>query len=486
MGPSATESVLSTKTIDALCEILPPQYVLLAGADKAPYLVDWRHQWHGSATAVVLPGSTKEVSAVVRACIATGAKVVPHGGNTSMSGGAVPVGDGNTVVVSLSRLNRIVDLDATAGTLTVEAGVTLGVVREHSDQAGKLFPLSIGSEGSCQIGGVISTNAGGTGVLRYGNTRDLVLGLEVVLPNGDIWDGMRSLRKDNSGYDLKHLFVGAEGTLGIVTGAVLKLFPRLVDTAMAWVAVRSVPSALALLAQAQATFDTRLTAFELLSWSQVELVLNGQSGTVNPLSVEYPWHLLIELSDPRADAGLSDLIVEFLSHMSEQGMVEDAAIAQNQRQCDAFWHIRHAVSDVNKAHGTGVTLDISVPITAVPRFIEDADDVVKEHFPRAQVLVVSHLGDGNVHYVVHYAQALWDTIRAPGEIRQQIFDRIHDVAANHSGSFSAELGIGVKLVGEVARYKSQVELDMLRAVKSAFDPEGRMNPGKLLTMAPSE
>jgi len=308
----------------------------------------------------------------------------------------------------------------------------------------------------------------------------------VVLPNGDIWDGMRSLRKDNSGYDLKHLFVGAEGTLGIVTGAVLKLFPRLVDTAMAWVAVHSVPSALALLAQAQARFDTRLTAFELLSWSQVELVLNGQSDTVNPLSGEYPWHLLIELSDPRADAGLSDLIVEFLSHMSEQGIVEDAAIAQNQRQCDAFWHIRHAVSDVNKAHGTGVTLDISVPITAVPRFIEDADDVVKEHFPRAQVLVVSHLGDGNVHYVVHYAQALWDTIRAPDEIRQQIFDRIHDVAANHSGSFSAELGIGVKLVGEVARYKSQVELDMLRAVKNAFDPEGRMNPGKLLTMAPSE
>ena len=211
-------------------------------------------------------------------------------------------------------------------------------------------------------------------------------------------------------------------------------------------------------------------------------MLNGRSDTANPLSEAHPWHLLIELSDPRADARLTDLLVEFLAQMNERDIVDDAAIAQNQRQADAFWHIRHAVSDVNKAHGTGVTLDISVPITTVPQFIEDADAVVKEHFPQAQVLVVSHLGDGNVHYVVHYAHALWNTLPALADTRQQIFARIHDVAATHSGSFSAELGIGIKLVGEVARYKSPVELQMLRAVKNAFDPAGRMNPGKLLTM----
>ena len=471
---------MSIDVVESLRNALGDRQVVSTPEDLSPYLVDWRGQWHGTALAAVLPETVQDVSTAMRVCTQAGVAVVPHGGNTSMSGGAIPLDQGRSVVVSVAKMKQIRSLDTVAATMTVEAGCTLSAVRDAAEDAGKLFPLSIGSEGSCHVGGSISTNAGGTGVLRYGNTRDLVLGLEVVLPDGEIWNGLRSLRKDNSGYDLKQLFIGAEGTLGIVTAAVLKLFPQPKDVAMAWVAVRNVPEALELLARTQDRFDTRLTAFELLSWTQIETVLRGLTGSVNPLADAHPWNILIELSDPLPEAELKQHLTQHLVDMLDSDKIVDATVAESDRQANALWQLRHSISDVNKADGTGVTLDVSVPLTEVPGFIEDADKVVAGSFQDAKVFVVSHLGDGNVHYVVHYPHPRWQQLEDPDSTRQAIFDQIPAVAMSHEGSFSAELGIGIKLVDEVGRYKSPIELKLLRTVKDALDPHGRMNPGKLL------
>ncbi|MCP5149187.1 MAG: FAD-binding oxidoreductase [Ectothiorhodospiraceae bacterium] len=466
--------------VDALAGALGAGDLLVDAEATARYLVDWRGLWRGRTHAVARPRSTDEVAAVVTACASHGVAVVPHGGNTSLCGGAIPAAAGDSVVLSLERMNRIRAVDRAGGTLVAEAGCTLAAVQAAAAAEGRLFPLSMGSEGSALIGGAISTNAGGTGVFRYGNTRDLVLGLEVVLPDGAVWNGLRALRKDNTGYDLKHLFIGAEGTLGVITAATLRLVPRPVEQALAWVALASPRQAVALLAAAQERFDTRLTAFELLNGAQVELVVSHLEAARRPLAGRHAWHLLVELSDPLAGSAMVEHLTDFLGEAAESGLVEDATIATSVRQAEGFWLIRHALSDVNRDHGVSVTLDVAVPVSAVPAFVAAADEVVGREFPLGEVLVVSHLGDGNVHYIVQFAHPVWARLEAPEDVRHAIFDRLHDVAIAHGGSFSAEHGVGAKLVTEMRRYKSPTELAMMRAVKSALDPTGLMNPGKVL------
>ena len=467
-------------TVAALQEILPPANLLVGEDEIAPFLVDWRGQTRGHALCVALPATTGQAAAVVRACAAAGVAIVPQGGNTSLCGGATPDLRRPSVVLCTARMNRIRAVDKATNAMVVEAGCTLATVQEAAASADRLFPLSMGSEGSCQIGGAVSTNAGGTAVLRYGNVRDLVLGLEAVLPNGDVWDGVRTLRKDNTGYDLKQLFIGAEGTLGIITAVGLKIFPRPRDQAHAWVGVASPDGAVALLGFMQERFDAQLTAFEMLSGTQVELAVEHLPGGRYPVGTPYPWHILVELSAARPAADITQTLSDALAEAAEKGVAKDAVIAQSNAQADAFWRLRHAVSDANKAHGMSVTLDVAVPTSEASGFLADADAEVGRRFPGAEVLVVGHLGDGNIHYIVQYAWDRWNALADPASVRAEILARLHDIAMAHRGTFSAEHGIGQKLRGELARYRSPVELNMMRLVKQAWDPQGLMNPGKLL------
>jgi FAD/FMN-containing dehydrogenase len=464
----------------ALRDALSSRHVLVEDEQMAPYLVDWRGQIRGAALCVARPGTTAEAAAAVRACATHGVPIVPQGGNTSLCGGATPDQSRHAVVLSTARMNRVREVDRQTNAVTVEAGCTLAAVQQAALGADRLFPLGLGSEGSCQIGGVVSTNAGGTAVLRYGNVRDLVLGLEVVLPDGDIWDGLRCLRKDNTGYDLKQLFIGAEGTLGVVTAAALKLFPRPRARVFAWIGVASLDRAVELLGITQERFDAALTSFELLSDNQVDLAVGNMPGARYPLGRHCPWHVLLELSAVRRDAAPADGLDAALAEAAEAGLAADATIAQNEAQIDGFWRLRHAVSDANVAHGMSVTLDVAVPASEIVGFLEEADAVVARHFPGAEVLIVAHLGDGNIHYIVQYAWDVWHALADPQAVRADIAARIHDLAMAHLGTFSAEHGIGQKLRSELARYRSPVELRMMRAVKDALDPRGLMNPGKLL------
>jgi len=471
---------MTQTVVERLRAILPGAGLIAGQADMAPYLTDWRGQVEGRGLCVALPTTTDEVAAVVRTCVTAGIPIVPHGGNTGLCAGATPDPQRPGVVLGLARMNRIRSIDRAANAMTVEAGCPLAAVQEAATGADRLFPLSMGSEGSCQIGGMVSTNAGGTAVLRYGNVRDLILGLEVVLPNGDVWDGLRTLRKDNTGYDLKQLFIGAEGTLGVVTAVALKMFPRPRDWAQAWIGLHSPEQATSLFGSLQERFDTRVTAFEMLSEAQVAKAVAYLPQARRPVAGPHRWHVLVELTDAQPAAGLVERLTEALAEAAEAGGVEAAAVAQSQAQADDFWRIRHCVSDANKADGVSVTADIAVPTSAVPGFLADADSEVERHFPEAEVLVVSHVGDGNVHYIVQYAWERWRALGDPDATRSEILARVHDLAINHHGTFSAEHGIGQKLKDELARYKSPVELRMFRLVKQAFDPEGLMNPGKLL------
>jgi FAD/FMN-containing dehydrogenase len=468
------------KLLAALRDVLSPQHLLVGDDEMAAYLVDWRGQTRGVALCVARPATANEAAAVVRACAECGTPIVPQGGNTSLCGGATPDAVRRAVVLSTARMNRIRGIDRATNAIIAEAGCTLAAVQQAALSADRLFPLGLGSEGSCQIGGAVSTNAGGTAVLRYGNVRDLVLGLEIVLPDGEVWNGLRTLRKDNTGYDLKQLFIGAEGTLGLVTAAALKLFPRPRTRAFAWIGVASAERAVGLLGFAQERFDAALTAFELLSDNQVELAVGHLPGVRYPLEARCPWHVLLELSAARQDAVPEGDLVAALAEAAEEGRTADATIAQNEAQIEGFWRIRHAVSDANLAHGMSVTLDIAVPTSEVAGFLEDADAEVARRFSGAEVLIVAHLGDGNIHYIVQYAWDRWKALPDPQTVRSEIFARINDLAMAHRGTFSAEHGIGQKLKGEMARYRSPVELRMMRAVKDALDPRGLMNPGKLL------
>ena len=452
--------------------IVGAAHVLTDPAEIQPFVTDWRGRFVGSAQCVVRPANTTEVAAVVRACLETGAPIVPQGGNTSLCGAATPDAAGQAVVVSLSRLNRIAAVDAKNNTISVEAGCTLAAVQAAAREVDRLFPLALASEGTCQIGGNLSTNAGGVQVLRYGNTRELTLGLEVVLPNGEIWDGLRGLRKDNTGYDLKQLFIGAEGTLGIITGAVLKLFPLPKSQTTCWLNLASPVAAVDLLNQAKIAFDGQLTAFELVSETALGLVLKNIPDTLRPASVS-PWYVLAELSDT------SSYAVEYWLHARlEAGEVLDAVIAQSETQAAKLWSLRENISEAQKIEGISIKHDIAVPVSAIPAFLAQADAALAAAFPGIRVVAFGHVGDGNLHYNLSKPDAQENTHFIDS---QPAVNRIvHDTVDALNGSISAEHGIGQLKREELLRYKSPVEMALMRSIKQALDPRGLMNPGKVL------
>ncbi|MBP6490861.1 MAG: FAD-binding oxidoreductase [Thauera sp.] len=452
--------------------------VLEAEADMAPFLSDWRGRYHGRARAVVRPSDTAEVAAVVAACAQAGVAMVPQGGNTGLCGGATPLADGAAVVISLVRLNRIRALDADNDTLTVEAGCTLAAVQEAAQAAGRLFPLSLASEGSCRIGGNLSTNAGGVQVLRYGNTRDLVLGLEVVLPDGRVWEGLRGLRKDNTGYDLKQLFIGAEGTLGIVTAAVLKLFPAIRSRATAWVAVPDPRAAVRLLGMLRAACGDRVSAFEIVGRAALGLVLRHIPGARDPLAGAPAWTVLVELSDPALDAPLDDQLQAVLGEALAQGLAGDAAVAASGAQAQALWALREDISEAQRIEGVSIKHDVSVPVSRIPEFLERAGAALAARWPDVRVVAFGHIGDGNLHYNLSKPAA--DDNAAFIARTAEVNRLVHDLVCELGGSISAEHGLGQLKREEVLRYKPALEMELMRRVKQAFDPAGLMNPGKVL------
>ena len=463
--------------IEQLTTIVGVGNVLTSADDMAPHLVDWRRRYRGAARCVVRPASTEEVSAVVRVCAQAGVAMVPQGGNTSHCGASIPDLSGEAVVINLSRLNKIRALDVANNTITVDAGCVLQTIQDAASEAGRLFPLSLAAEGSCQIGGNLSTNAGGVQVLRYGNTRELTLGLEVVLPNGDVWTGLRGLRKDNTGYDLKQLFIGAEGTLGIITAAVMKLFPLPQATATAWLAIESPQVAVDLLSQMQAAFGATLTACELVSEISLGMVLKHIHGAQAPLASS-PWYLLVELSGAGEEGTLRIALEGFLEESLENGSITDAVLAQSVEQARRLWALRENISEAQKVEGFSIKHDISVPVSRIGEFVERADAALLQAFPGIRIVTFGHVGDGNLHYNQSKPESGENTVFIDAQTR--VNELVHDIAHSLGGSISAEHGIGQLKRDELLRYKSALEMDMMRTVKRAFDPLGLMNPGKVL------
>ena len=451
----------------AFANLLGEKHVLVAREDMAPYTTDWRRQFRGEAQCVLRPGSTTEVAAAVTLCAREGIAVVPQGGNTSLCGASVPTGARPEIVLSLSRLNRIRGVDTLNDTMTVEAGCVLAAIQQAADAAGRLFALSLAAEGSCQIGGNLSTNAGGVNVLRYGNAREQVLGLEVVLPDGRVWEGLRALRKDNTGYDLKQLFLGAEGTLGVITAAVLKLHPKPSAQVTAWIAVATPREAVALLARLRASLGERISAFELVSRPCLEAVLRHAPSLRDPLPQAHAWYVLAEFADAGAQAALAGQVEQALA--GSDGLVEDAALAASAAQSQALWRIRETLPE---AQFTNVKHDISVPVSRVPELIERAGAALAAAFPGEPVYAFGHIGDGNVHYNVGGPTLL--------ARRDEVNRVVYGVLDALGGSISAEHGLGQLKREEIRRHKDPLELELMRALKAALDPRGLMNPGKVI------
>jgi FAD/FMN-containing dehydrogenase len=463
--------------LTALRAAVGDAHVLHQHGDVAPYLTDQRDRFHGQAIAVVRPRTADEVAAVVRACAAHATPIVPQGGNTGMCGGATPDASGSAVLLSLVRLDRVRDVDAPNATVTVEAGVPLARVQEAAAAHGLLFPLSLASEGSCTIGGNLSTNAGGTAVLRFGNARELCLGVEVVLADGRIFSGLRGLRKDNTGYDLKQLFIGAEGTLGIVTAAVLKLFPAPRTRVTALAGLPDVPAAIGLLRHGRAALGDRLVGFEVMSAATVAVSQRHHPGSPDPLP-GHAWYVLLQADDSAADAPLSRLMEAALADAAEQGIVADATIAQSQDQARRLWSLRENASEAQRREGPNVKHDISLPVSAIPAFLAEAERALAEAFAGARLYVFGHLGDGNLHYNLAApagADARAFMARAP-----EVNRIVHDLVDAAGGSISAEHGIGQLKRDELARYKAQVEIELMQRIKCALDPGNLLNPGKVV------
>lgn len=469
-----------TDLLDRLRTAVGDAHVLTEPADVAAYVVDWTGTHEGRALAVVRPGSTDEVAEVVRACAETRTPVVPQGGNTGLVGGGVPDASGTAVVLSLGRMRSVRDVDPVAGTITVDAGVVLADVQAAAERAGRLFPMSLGSEGSCTIGGNLATNAGGTAVLRYGMTRELALGLEVVLPDGRVWDGLRGLRKDNTGYDLTQLFVGSEGTLGVITGAILRLFPATPRHATAWVAVPSVGAAVSLLGTAQQHGGVHLSTFEIANRQAIDLVLAHLPGAVDPLAEPSDWYVLVELAGSASDEGLDATLEALLGEAVEAGQATDAAVAGSPAQRDALWALREGISEVQKVEGATLKHDVTLPIADLAAWAEAMGPILQEVLRGVRPVTYGHVGDGNLHYNLNAPVGRDDDLRsAAGDLTAAIYDA---VAAAH-GSISAEHGLGRTKVAAAAAYKSDVEVDLMRAVKQALDPAGLMNPGAVVPPA---
>ena len=464
-----------TKLIDELRSLLGDKGWTDDPMTLEPQLRDWVGYATGATPIMVMPKDTAEVAAVVKACVAANVPLVPQGGNTGSVAGGVPHGE---VLLSLRRMNKIREIDAADYTMTVDAGMILAEVQAAAIAADRFFPLSIGSEGSCTIGGNVSTNAGGTAVLRYGNMRDLVLGLEVVLPDGQVWNGLRRLRKDNTGYALKHLFMGAEGTLGVVTGAVLRLFPRPVEVATAFVAIRDLDASIELLAHLRAATGDALSSIEVIPRIGIEIALEFDSEVSDPLADKHDWYAIIEVSGTKADGETQATLEAALADAFAKGMVRDAAIAASTAQAKAIWRIRKAlVLNLAKA-GAEIKHDVSVPVSKQPDFIRRATTAVEKVVPGTRTFAYGHFGDGNVHF----------NLCAPKGMEASAFmaraadlhRAVYDIAAEYGGSFAAEHGVGIVKLAEMERYRSPVEIDLMRRLKHLLDPNGLFNPGKVL------
>jgi D-lactate dehydrogenase (cytochrome) len=470
----APRAVISPDIIARLTQIVGANNAITDPAEQEGYLVEERGLYHGHTPLVLRPGSVAEVAAILRLANETKTPIVPQGGNTGLVGGQVP--HGGEVLLSLRRLNRIREVDATSNAMTCEAGVVLAKAQAAAADVDRLFPLSLGAEGSCTIGGNLSTNAGGTSALAYGVARDLVLGLEVVLADGQIWHGLNKLKKDNTGYDLKHLFMGAEGTLGVITAAVLKLFPRPRAVETAFIGLPSPRAAIALLNLVQERTGGAATSFELIKSLGLELALRHGRGVRDPLPSKHPWYVLLQLSSQ--SAGLRAVMEDVLAAAAERGLIEDATIAESLDQAKAFWHIREILPEVQKPEGGSVKHDISVPIASVPQFLEQADAAVEKLIPGVRPVPFGHIGDGNIHYNV--SQPVGADKEAFLSRWYEVNAVVDDVVAKLGGSISAEHGIGVMKRDLLPGVKDPVALNLMRTFKRTLDPNNILNPGKVV------
>ena len=451
---------------------------VLTGDDAAPYLTDWRRRYVGRARAVVRPAATAEVAAVVRACAQARAPMVPQGGNTGLVGGGTPDGAGDAVVISLQRMKRVRAIDVANDTITVEAGCVLQEVQQAAQARGRLFPLSLAAEGSATIGGNLATNAGGVQVLRYGNARDLALGLEVVLAGGEVWDGLRGLRKDNTGYDLKHLFIGAEGTLGVITAATLKLYPLPAAQMTALAAVPSLAAAARLLERARSAAGAALTAFEVMACNTLQNAVETLPALRAPLPLRHPWYALLELSDAEGERHATSLFERALAEAMDAGDIVDAAVASSIAEARALWALREGIPEAHARRGGNVKHDISLPVSGIAEFVESTNAALRSRFAWIEPIVFGHLGDGNLHY--NMGTVAGTPIEVAFAHEQEINDLVNDAVHARGGSISAEHGLGQLKRQAITRYKSALELELMRRIKAALDPLGLMNPGKVI------
>jgi FAD/FMN-containing dehydrogenase len=476
--PPAPPAPLDPALKDRFAKIVGDGYALRKTDDISPYLKERRDLFHGRTSIVVRPGTVDEVAAIVRLANETQTPIVPQGGNTGLVGGQVPDDSGTEVIVSLSRLDNVRSVDPQKDAMIVEAGVILADAQAAAEAADRLFPLSLTSEGSCEIGGNISTNAGGTAVLAYGNTRELVLGLEVVLASGDVWNGLRTLRKDNTGYDLKNLFIGAEGTLGIITAAALKLFPKPRGLGTALIGLTSPDAALALLHRAKAIAGHALTSFELMSRRSIEFVLAHLPGSRDPLAGRHDWYVLLEVSSGRSDAEARDLVETIFVDASEADLIEDGTRAETIEQAHALWDIRHAIPDMQGFAGGSIKQDVSVPVDAMPELISRGIARVTAMIPGIRPVPFGHVDVGNIHFNFTQPEGMdkaaylarWEEVNAA----------VHEIVADLGGSISAEHGIGQLKRMLLPQFKGAIELDLMRKIKATLDPNGILNPGKVL------
>ena len=466
------------KRLRAFVDIVGEAHALTLANDIKPYLTENRGLYHGASPLVLKPGSTEEVSAILKLASETGTAIVPVSGRTGLVGGQVPREESADVLLSLERMNKIREVDPVADVIVADGGAILADVQKAAEAHGRLFPLSLGSEGSCRIGGNLATNAGGTAVLAYGNMRQLCLGLEVVLPTGEIWDGLRRLKKDNSGYDLRDLFIGAEGTLGVITGAVLKMVPRPRGHQVAYVGLASPEAALKLFESASQRCGSALTGFELMPRIGIEFTTRHIPGVRDPLASIHPWYALVDISTSDSEETAEAMMQELLGEALEAGLIADAAVASSIAQQDAFWHLRESMSDAQKPEGGSIKHDVSVPISRIPAFLAEADAAVYALMPDARICAFGHLGDGNIHYNISQPvgadkaefMARWREVNAV----------VHAVVHHHTGSISAEHGVGQLKRDELAASRPVIETELMRRIKQAFDPAGIMNPGKVI------
>jgi D-lactate dehydrogenase (cytochrome) len=475
--PRPPSAGLDAGLLSRFATIVGEKYAVADPRDQEPFLIEQRDLWHGRTPLVLRPGSTAEVAEILKLANATGTAIVPQGGNTGLVGGQVPDESGTQIVLSLQRMDRIREVDATSNTMTCEAGVVLQIAQGAADAADRLFPLSLGAEGSCTIGGNLSSNAGGTGALAYGVARDLVVGLEVVLADGRTWHGLNKLKKDNTGYDLKNLFVGAEGTLGVITAAVVRLFPKPRARETAFIGVPSPEAALAILNLANTCAGGTITGFEFMPRIGLEFVLRHVPGSRDPLTGQHAWYVLLELSSV-ASGGLRDVIEEVLAAGFDAGLIEDAVLAENLDQATAFWRLREQLAEVQRYEGGSIKHDVSVPVNKVPELVARGCGAAKKLIPGCRPVPFGHLGDGNVHF--NFSQPIGADKAAFLDRWEELNEVIHAIVAEYGGSISAEHGIGQLKREGLAKVKDPVAYALMQSLKRMLDPNGILNPGKVL------